>query len=67
MAKIAVVAAGALVREGQEIPSGTVAMGVPAKVNREATEAELERVRRGKDDYIERGKLMREAGVGQGV
>ncbi|MDE0314466.1 MAG: gamma carbonic anhydrase family protein [Candidatus Poribacteria bacterium] len=57
----AIVAAGTLVREGQEIPPGTVAMGVPAKVRREATEAELERVRHGKDDYVLRGKLMRDS------
>lgn len=55
----AIVAAGTLVREGQEIPPGTVAMGVPAKVRREATEAELERVRHGKDDYVLRGRLMK--------
>ena len=55
----AIVAAGTLVREGQEIPPGTVAMGVPAKVRREATEAELERVRDGKDDYVLRGRLMK--------
>ena len=54
----AIIAAGALVREGQEIPPGTIAMGVPAKVVREVTETELERVRRGKDDYVERAKLM---------
>lgn len=57
----AIVAAGTLVREGQEIPPGTVAMGVPAKVRREATEAELERVRHGKDDYVLRGKLMQDS------
>lgn len=57
----AIVAAGTLVREGQEIPPGTVAMGVPAKVRREATEAEFERVRHGKDDYVLRGKLMRDS------
>ncbi len=57
----AIVAAGTLVREGQEIPPGTVAMGVPAKVRREATEAELERVRHGKDDYVLRGRLMRDS------
>ena len=56
----AIVAAGTLVREGQEIPSGTIAMGVPAVVRREATEAEFERVRNGKDDYVYRGKIMRE-------
>ncbi len=57
----AIVAAGTLVREGQEIPPGTVAMGVPAKVRREATEEEFERVRHGKDDYVFRGKLMRDS------
>jgi len=57
----AIVAAGTLVREGQEIPPGTVAMGVPAKVRREATEAEFERVRHGKDDYVLRGRLMKDS------
>ena len=57
----AIVAAGTLVREGQEIPSGTIAMGVPAVVKREATEEEFERVRNGKDDYVYRGKIMRES------
>lgn len=57
----AIVAAGTLVREGQEIPPGTVAMGVPAKVRREATEAEFERVRHGKDDYVLRGKIIQDS------
>ena len=39
----------------------TIAMGVPAKVRREVTEAELERVRRGKDDYVLRGHLMQKS------
>ena len=55
----AIIAAGTLVREGQEIPPGSMAMGVPAKVRREVTEAEFERVQRGKDDYILRGRLMK--------
>lgn len=59
--KQAIVAAGTLVREGQEIPSGTIAMGVPAVVKREATEAEFERVRNGKDDYVYRGRIMHES------
>lgn len=57
----AIVAAGALVREGQEIPPDTLAMGVPAKVGRDVTEAELERVRRGKDDYVARAHQMRKS------
>lgn len=55
----AIVAAGALVREGQEIPPGALAMGVPAKIVREVTEEELERVRRGKDDYVFLSSAMR--------
>ena len=54
----AIVAAGALIREGQEILPGSLAVGVPAKVLREVTEGELERAQRGKDDYVERGKRM---------
>ncbi len=57
----AIVAAGTLVREGQEIPPGTIAMGVPATVRREASEAELERVRNGKDDYVYRGRIMQQS------
>ena len=41
----AFVAAGALVLEGQEIPSGMLAAGVPAKVRGELDEAGRERVR----------------------
>ena len=57
----AIVAAGALIREGQEIPPASLAVGVPAKVLRDVTEAELERARRGKDDYVSRGKLMQQS------
>ena len=57
----AIVAAGTLVREGQEIPARTIAMGVPAKVRREVTEEEHKRVRDGKDDYVLRGKIMIES------
>ena len=57
----AIIAAGALIREGQEIPPESLAVGVPAKVLREVTEAELERVRRGKDDYVRRGKQMQKS------
>lgn len=57
----AIVAAGALIREGQEIPPRSLAVGVPAKVLREVTEAELERVRHGKDDYVLRGTLMQKS------
>ena len=57
----AIIAAGAVVREGQEIPPDTLAMGLPAQVRREVTEADLERVRSGREGYVARGQLMRES------
>ena len=38
------IAAGALVTEGMEVPPRTLVAGVPAKVRRELTEAEVERL-----------------------
>lgn len=57
----AIIAAGAVVREGQEIPPDTLAMGLPAQVKREVTPADLERVRSGRAGYVARGQLMRES------
>jgi carbonic anhydrase/acetyltransferase-like protein (isoleucine patch superfamily) len=39
-----VVAAGAVVPEGVEIPPGVIATGVPAKVRRELTDRDRERL-----------------------
>ncbi|MDE0184703.1 MAG: gamma carbonic anhydrase family protein [Candidatus Poribacteria bacterium] len=57
----AIVGAGAVVREGQEIPAKSMAVGIPARIRRDATAEELERMRLGKDDYVLRGQLMKEA------
>lgn len=46
------VAAGALVREGFEVPSRTLVAGVPAKVIRELTDADIERIRSTPTNYI---------------
>lgn len=56
-----IVGAGAVVREGQEIPAESLAVGIPARIRRDVTAEELERMRLGKDDYVLRGQLMREA------
>ncbi len=42
-----IVAAGALVPEGMQVPPHSMVMGVPGKVRRQVTEAELERIREG--------------------
>jgi gamma-carbonic anhydrase len=57
----AIVGAGAVVQEGAKIPPGTLAVGVPARVKRELTAEELQRIDRGwrvyveyKDEYLKR-------------
>ena len=58
----AIVGAGAVVTEGQEIPPGHLAVGVPAKVVRKLTEDELSRLRHAADHYVERAKAFRARG-----
>jgi carbonic anhydrase/acetyltransferase-like protein (isoleucine patch superfamily) len=47
------IAAGAVVREGFEVPTGTLVAGVPAKVIRELTEAELAFLEQSARNYID--------------
>ncbi len=48
-----IVAAGALVTEGMRIPPGSLAVGIPAKVVRQVTEAESQRIREGAKQYLD--------------
>jgi carbonic anhydrase/acetyltransferase-like protein (isoleucine patch superfamily) len=57
----ALVAAGSLVPEGMTIPPGTLAMGVPAKVRRDVTDAERQRMREGGLRYLELARQYRAA------
>ncbi len=52
------VAAGALVPEGAEIPAGMLAMGVPAKPKRPVTEEEQERFRMNCKNYVMRAQRV---------
>lgn len=47
-----IVAAGAVCREGFVIPPNSLAMGVPARIVRETTPAERERIRHTVDAYL---------------
>lgn len=61
----AVVAAGALVPEGATIPPGVLAMGVPARVVRELSDEEKQRIERGMHNYrVRRDKYIAQ-GFGQ--
>lgn len=55
------VAAGALVTEGTVIPPGSLVAGVPGKVRREVTDAEIERMREGVEHYVALGRLQAQA------
>ena len=56
----AIVASGSVVREGFEVPSGTLVAGVPAKVKRELSEAEIEYINELAEIYLGRAELYRE-------
>ncbi|MBE82329.1 MAG: gamma carbonic anhydrase family protein [Gemmatimonadetes bacterium] len=52
----ALVAANALVLEGFEVPPGTLAAGVPAKVRRELNESDVARFRENAEGYVKRSR-----------
>jgi carbonic anhydrase/acetyltransferase-like protein (isoleucine patch superfamily) len=52
----AIVAAGAVVGEGVHVPPRAVVMGIPAKVRKEISEAQVARVRLGVEHYVERAQ-----------
>lgn len=51
--KNCIIGAGSLVTEGTDIPDNSVAMGIPAKVVKQVTDAHLERIRRNIQEYVE--------------
>jgi len=59
-----IVAVGSIVTEGTEVPPGSVVMGQPAKVRRQTTERDWERVRHAAEHYVAAAKAYREAGHG---
>ena len=58
--KGAIVGAGAVVTEGTEIPAGHLAVGVPAKVIRELSPENLERLGRSSARYVAASAAYRE-------
>lgn len=57
------VAAGSVVLEGTAVPPGSLVAGVPAKVKRPVTDAELERIRSGAASYVSRSATYRDEQV----
>ncbi len=60
--RFSIIAAHALVPEGKEIPPYSLVVGVPGKVVRQVTEAEIARITRTAENYMHRGQEYRLAG-----
>jgi len=61
ISKGSIVAVGSIVTEGTQIPPNSVAIGQPAKVRRETTERDRERIRHAAEHYVAAAKVYREA------
>ena len=57
-----IVAVGSVVTEGTDIPPGSIAMGQPAKVRREVSERDRERIRHAAEHYVAAGKAYKISG-----
>jgi carbonic anhydrase/acetyltransferase-like protein (isoleucine patch superfamily) len=55
----ALIGAGSLVTENKRIPPYTLSLGSPARVIRELTESDLERMKRTTDSYVTKGEEYR--------
>jgi len=54
-----IVAVGSIVTEGTQIPPGSIALGQPAKVKREVTDRDQERIRHAAEHYVAAAKVYR--------
>jgi carbonic anhydrase/acetyltransferase-like protein (isoleucine patch superfamily) len=57
--RFSIIAAHSLVPEGKEIPPYSLVMGVPGKVIRQVTEAEIARITATAEHYAHRGQVYR--------
>src|SRR4051812_20148465 len=54
-----IVAVGSVVTEGTEVPPGSIVIGQPAKIKRESTERDRERIRHAAEHYVAAAKIYR--------
>lgn len=62
-----IVGAGAVCPEGMHIPPNSLALGIPARVIRQTTEAERERIKRTVQSYLELQKRYKSRDAGDGT
>jgi carbonic anhydrase/acetyltransferase-like protein (isoleucine patch superfamily) len=48
-----IIGAGALVKEGWQVPPRSLVLGVPGRIVRQVTDAEVERIRRNWVSYVD--------------
>ena len=58
--KHSLIGAGSLIPEGKSIPDGVLALGTPAKVVRDLSQAEITNLQNIADGYVRRAKLFRQ-------
>ena len=59
-----VIGAGAVVRERFEVPPRSLVLGVPGRIVREVTDAEVEEILRSAQDYVDKiGQYLAESGA----
>jgi carbonic anhydrase/acetyltransferase-like protein (isoleucine patch superfamily) len=63
VARHSIVAAGAVLTEGQQVPEGVLVAGVPGKVRREVSEAERAEIERNAATYLGLAQLHRRGGA----
>ncbi len=59
--KHSIIAAGAVVPEGKDIPKGSLVMGVPGKIVRELEESDVEHIRQNAQVYVDKLKEYKES------
>lgn len=59
LGEYSLIGAGSVVTEGKEIPPYTLSLGTPARVVRELTEADLQRMKLTTDSYVQKGREYR--------
>lgn len=58
--KRCLIGAGSLIPEGKTIPDGVLAMGSPAKVVRDLSQAEIDNLQNIADGYVRRAKIFKQ-------
>jgi len=58
-----IVGAGAVVTEDEKIPSHTLSLGVPAKIARRLREEDIDRLKKGGEEYFKLAQRYRRAGL----